>query len=104
MKYYYVYITANKRRTVFYIGITNNLQRRAFEHTMKLNPNSFTAKYNVDELVYFETYTDVREAIAREKEIKKWSRRKKLALIRSMNPEMKKLFDETDSENDTSIH
>ena len=86
---YYVYIITNKYRSTYYVGITNNLKRRLVEHKMngeKVN-KSFSSRYNLEFLVYYETYTWVQEAIAREKEIKRWSRNKKLALIKSFNPE-----------------
>ena len=84
MKQYYVYIMTNRSGTL-YIGVTNDLARRAHEHKNKLIPG-FTAKYNITKLVYFETTTDVRTAIAREKQIKGWLRAKKIALIESVNP------------------
>jgi putative endonuclease len=76
---YYVYIMSSRRR-VLYIGMTNNLARRVYEHQHKLLPG-FTSRYNVTQLVYFDSTSDVRAAIAREKQIKKWSRSKKIALI-----------------------
>ena len=75
MKQYYVYIMTNRSGTL-YIGVTNDLARRVYEHKNKLIPG-FTAKYNITKLVYFETTTDVRTAIAREKQIKGWLRAKK---------------------------
>lgn len=84
MKTYYVYIMSSGRRTL-YVGVTGDLQRRVHEHRHKLI-DGFTKRYNVTHLVYFETTTDVHEAISREKTIKKWSRAKKIALIRSRNP------------------
>ena len=84
MKQYFVYILTNKSRT-FYVGVTNNLERRMSEHKQKLI-DGFTKKYNITLLVYYETFTDVREAIAREKQLKDWRREKKIALIESMNP------------------
>jgi putative endonuclease len=82
---FYVYITANQWRTI-YVGMGNDLYRRVWEHKTKALPG-FTARYGVDRLVYYEHYTDVRDAIAREKQIKGWKRCKKLALIHSMNPD-----------------
>ncbi len=82
-KQYYLYIMASKSRTL-YIGVTNNLERRVHEHKQKLI-EGFTKKYNVTQLVYFENTTDVREAIAREKQIKGWLRAKKVELIESVN-------------------
>jgi putative endonuclease len=75
----------SSRTKVLYIGMTNNLARRVHEHQNKLLPG-FTARYNVTRLVYFDSTSDVRAAIEREKQIKKWSRSKKIELIESMNP------------------
>ena len=83
MKQYYVYILTNPSRTL-YTGVTNDLLRRMYEHKHKLI-EGFTSRYNIDLLVYFETTSDVRAAIEREKQIKSWSRIKKVALIESMN-------------------
>ena len=79
MKNYYVYILASKSRTL-YTGITNDLERRVVEHRRKLVPG-FTARYNINRLVYFEVFHDALDAIAREKQIKGWNRMKKVALI-----------------------
>ncbi|MCE5321682.1 GIY-YIG nuclease family protein [bacterium] len=85
MNQYYVYILASKRNGTLYVGVTNNLQRRMYEHKQgKLE--GFTKKYNVNMLVYFDQTSDVNAAIAREKQIKKWNRAWKLQLIESMNP------------------
>ena len=84
MKNYYVYILSNEARTL-YIGVTNHLERRLYEHQNKLI-NGFTKKYNLTKLVYYETTTDVRDAIVREKQLKGWLRIKKLALIEESNP------------------
>ncbi len=84
MKQYYVYIMTNKSRTL-YTGVTNDLQRRVYEHKHKLVPG-FTSRYNIIQLVYFEATQDVRAAIAREKQIKGRLRVKKIALIESANP------------------
>lgn len=92
-KIYYVYILASKRNGTLYIGITNNLERRIFEHKNKLI-EGFTKKYDVTQLVYFEEHTDVREAIIREKRLKKWNRAWKLELIEKVNPEWKDLSKE----------
>jgi len=80
----------NRWKTVLYTGITNSLQRRVWEHKQKLVPG-FTKQYNCEYLVYFETYNDVVQAIAREKQIKGWLRSKKNALIAEVNPEWKDL-------------
>ena len=85
-KTYYVYIEANKRNRVFYVGITNNLARRDKEHENKVHEYSYTARYNVNKLVYFEKYHDVNKAIAREKSLKGINRQKKRDLIRAVNP------------------
>ncbi len=82
----------NKRNGTLYTGITNDLERRVYEHKHKL-VKGFTSKYNLMRLVYYEDTDDVSAAIAREKQIKGWLRRKKLALIESMNPEWKDLSD-----------
>ena len=84
MNHYFVYIMTNLSRTL-YIGITNNLERRVYEHKHKLIPG-FTRSYNITRLVYFEVTPDARSAIAREKQIKGWTRAKKIALIESSNP------------------
>ena len=88
---YYVYILTNATNVVLYTGMTNNLERRLYEHRQHSDPNSFTARYNVDKLVYVETTTDVRAAIQREKQIKSWNRRRKNALVESQNPEWREL-------------
>ena len=92
MKLFYAYITASKSR-VIYTGVTNNLQRRIYEHKNKLVPG-FTSRYNADRLVYFEETADIRVAIEREKQIKGWLREKKVALIESMNPTWRDLADD----------
>ncbi|HJQ64964.1 MAG TPA: GIY-YIG nuclease family protein [Gemmatimonadales bacterium] len=89
MKTYFVYILSSRYRAL-YTGVTNNLQRRTYEHRSKVH-NGFTKQYNIARLVYYESFSEVRAAIAREKQIKRWSRWKKLALIRSMNPEWRDL-------------
>lgn len=88
-KTYYVYVLTNKSNTL-YVGVTNNLQKRLWEHKHKL-VNGFSAKYNLDKLIYFEEYRDINEAIKREKQIKGWLRRKKIELIKSKNPHFKNL-------------
>jgi len=89
MNQYYVYIMTNKSKTL-YTGITNNLERRVYEHKQKLLPG-FTAKYNITKLAYYEETTDVLAAIAREKEIKGWLRSKKIKLIELSNPDWRDL-------------
>ena len=88
---YYVYIMTNKNNTVLYTGVCNNLPRRVWEHKHKINPKSFTARYNINKLVYYEYFTDIEAAIYREKQIKAGSRAKKIALIESMNKEWRDL-------------
>jgi putative endonuclease len=90
---YCVYIMTNNGNTVLYTGVTNNLKRRVVEHKEKL-AEGFTKRYNVTKLVYYEVTDDVRAAIAREKQIKGGSRQKKIALVNSINPEWRDLFDE----------
>ena len=85
---FYVYILTNKAKTVLYTGVTNNLKRRLQEHNEKLNPKSFTAKYNLNYLIYYEKYGWIQQAIAREKEIKLLRRDLKLELIKEVNPNM----------------
>lgn len=89
MNEYYVYIMTNKSKTL-YIGMTNNLARRVYEHKNKL-VDGFTKRYNITSLVYFETTSDVNSAIKREKQIKNWHRQWKINLINSMNPEWRDL-------------
>lgn len=86
MRAYYVYIMTNKKNGTLYTGVTNNLERRVYEHKHKLVPG-FTSKYNLTRLAYFEDTNDITIAIAREKQIKGWLRKKKIILIESMNPE-----------------
>ena len=83
-RHYYVYIITNPSRTL-YTGMTNNLRRRLDEHKRKLVPG-FTARYNINRLVYFEVFEDVRNAIDCEKKIKSWTRAKRVALVESRNP------------------
>ncbi|MBX0312658.1 MAG: GIY-YIG nuclease family protein [Sulfurihydrogenibium sp.] len=93
MEQYFVYILTNKYNKVLYVGVTNNLIRRVYEHKNKLI-SGFTSKYNVNKLVYYESFPSVFDAIKREKEIKGWKREKKVALINSFNPEWKDLYEE----------
>ena len=90
-KTYYVYILASKSRTL-YTGVTNNLERRVIEHRRKLVPG-FTARYNINRLVYYEAGGNIEAMIAREKQIKAWGRMKKIALIESKNRDWKDLSD-----------
>ena len=82
---YYVYILANWNDSVLYIGVTNDLERRLYEHKNHL-AEGFTKRYNVEKLVYFESTSDVRSAIEREKQLKGWTRAKKKALVSKQNP------------------
>ena len=81
---YFVYLLASKIRGTLYIGVTNDLQRRVYEHK-KAKINGFTKKYAVNKLVYFETFQDINEAIKREKNVKKWKREWKIKLIETTN-------------------
>jgi putative endonuclease len=85
---YYIYIITNSYRSTFYIGLTNNLKLRLQQHKENIlnNNKTFASKYNLEFLVFYEKFVWIEEAIAREKELKKWSRDKKLELIRNFNP------------------
>lgn len=89
---YYVYILTNFTNSVLYTGVTNNLIKRVYEHKSKLTPG-FTSTYNVSKLVYYEVGQDINEAIKREKQLKGGSRKKKIDLINSMNPDWKDLYE-----------
>lgn len=91
---YYVYIMANTHRSVVYIGVTNNLVRRVYEHKNHLDKGSFTSRYNVENLVYYETTSNIESAIEREKQIKGWNRKHKNKLIESKNPNWIDLYDD----------
>ena len=91
MKCFYVYIMCSKRNGTLYLGVTNDLARRVFEHKNKKNPG-FTAKYSVAHLIYFETFNSITTAIQREKQLKNWTRSWKLQLIEKANPEWKDLY------------
>ena len=88
---YWVYILASKRNGTLYIGVTNDLSRRVFEHKSKRSV-TFTSRYNVGMLVWYESYSDVNEAIGREKQLKKWERAWKLKLIEDFNPTWRDLY------------
>ncbi len=92
-KEYYVYILASKKRGTLYVGVTNDLKRRVYEHEEGMI-DGFTKQYNVHQLVYFEQTGDINSAIAREKRIKKWNREWKIELIESMNSDWKDLYDD----------
>jgi putative endonuclease len=83
-KQYYVYIMSSKRRAL-YTGVTRDLKRRVYEHKHRIG-SRYTSRHNINRLVYFETCADIREALAREKRIKRWLRARKVALIESVNP------------------
>ncbi len=89
---YYVYILASRRDGAIYVGVTNDLVRRVYEHRIKAVPG-FTAKYNITRLVWFEAYDDPVSAISREKELKKWKRAWKVELIKEQNPNWNDLYD-----------
>jgi len=93
MNKYYVYILASRKNQVFYIGITNNLERRLYEHRNGLIPG-FTEKYKTHELVYFEETPNVSDALTREKQLKAWRRKWKIDLVKTLNPSMKDLSEE----------
>ena len=88
MKTYFTYMMTNKNKTVIYIGMTNNIFRRVMEHKNHDNPTTFTARYNVDNLVWIELFYTAGEAIAREKQLKNWMRKWKIKLIRKDNPDL----------------
>jgi putative endonuclease len=88
---YWVYIVASKRNGTLYIGVTNDLSRRAYEHRTKAM-KGFTRRYGVTILVWYEEYGDIREAIAREKSLKRWERKWKLKLIEDFNPDWRDLY------------
>lgn len=89
---YYVYILTNANKNLIYIGVTNNLIRRVYEHKHHLDKGSYTARYNIDQLVYFEETSDVEAAISREKQLKGWNRERKNRLVESKNPEWKDIY------------
>lgn len=88
----YVYILSNKYRTVFYIGVTNDIRRRIYEHRYEKG-SKFTNKYKVKDLIYYESYSTIEEAIHKEKQLKKWKRSWKLDLIQKDNPDLLDLAD-----------
>jgi len=90
---YYVYILTNKNNSVLYVGVTSDLVRRVYQHKNKM-VEGFTSKYKLNKLVYYEIFSDVKEAIKREKQIKGWKRVKKESLINNFNPSWKDLYEE----------
>ncbi|MEJ6980418.1 GIY-YIG nuclease family protein [Pedobacter sp. P351] len=89
-----IYIMTNKHRTTLYIGVTSHLLNRILEHKEHKYPSSFSAKYNLEYCIYYEFFSRIEEAIGREKEIKKWRREKKVALIKTLNPEWVDLWEQ----------
>lgn len=89
---YYVYILANATNVAVYIGVTNDLIRRVYEHRHDLPADSYTAKYGIHKLVYYEQTNDVRVALEREKQLKGWVRKKKNQLVSGMNPDWRDLY------------
>ena len=90
---YYIYIMSNTNNTTLYIGVTNDIESRVQEHKSGQIPG-FTQKYNCSKLVYYEKYSDIDQAIEREKKLKKWRREKKDWLVRTINPDLRDLFEE----------
>jgi putative endonuclease len=93
MRQYYVYILASKRNGTLYVGVTNNLIKRIWEHKNNLI-DGFSKKYNIHSLVYFETTTDILIAISREKQMKRWNRKWKIKLIEANNPPWEDLYNQ----------
>ena len=87
---YYIYIATNRSNTI-YVGVTNDLDRRIYEHSKKKGA-VFTAKYNINKLIYYYEFKDIVETLAAEKKIKGWTRKKKMTLIKSINPQFKDLL------------
>lgn len=90
---YYIYILSNKYNNVLYVGVTNDLVRRVYEHKNKL-VEGFTEKYNVDKLVYYEACSDINSSISREKQLKNWRKEKKVNLINTSNSQWVDLYEE----------
>ena len=90
---YYVYILADNLNRVIYTGVTRDLVRRVYQHKHNMDPKSFTAKYHVHKLVYFESTSDIRAALEREKQIKSWNRKRKNDLVASQNASWSELYD-----------
>tara|TARA_R110002051_G_scaffold323953_1_gene419291 strand:+ start:125 stop:418 length:294 start_codon:yes stop_codon:yes gene_type:complete len=93
MKTGFIYIITNKNNTTLYVGVTSNLAKRIQQHKDKFYKNSFSARYNLDKLVYFEKHQSIKVAIVREKQLKAGSRVRKIKLIESINPEWRDLYD-----------
>ncbi len=94
---YFVYFVTNKSNSVLYIGVTNSLERRIFEHKNELI-EGFTKRYHTHKLVYYEEYSDINTAIAREKQLKKWVRAKKNMLVDAVNPLWQDLFEQQENQ------
>lgn len=92
MKRYYVYILTNERGHVLYTGVTDDLNRRMNEHRAHIDPRSFTARYDIGKLIYYEEYGSIRDAIEREKQVKSWCRAKKVELVTAQNPRWEELM------------
>lgn len=92
MRKWFVYIITNYKNTVFYTGVTNNLERRIWEHKNNINRNSFSSKYRLYKLIWLEEFSDPLEAITIEKKVKDMRREKKLSLVKNLNPNLKDLF------------
>ena len=95
MKRYYLYLMASRKNGTLYLGVTNTLKRRVYEHKQKLIL-AFSSRYNVDKLVYFKEYLGIRDAIVREKQLKEWKRQGKIRLIEEFNPSWRDLYGEID--------
>ena len=89
---YYVYILTNNHKNLLYVGITNDLIRRIYEHKHHLDKGSYTDQYNIENLIYYESTSDVKVAIEREKQIKGWNRKRKEKLIATKNPNLEDLY------------
>ena len=87
----YVYILTNSTRKVFYVGVTSDLAQRLEQHINNENEKAFTKKYNAHELIYYEEFDDIQEAIKREKQLKGWNRNKKYNLIKKVNPKLQEI-------------
>jgi len=92
MKFYYVYLITNYKNSTLYTGVTSNLEKRIYEHRKVLKRNSFSSKYKLKKLVYYEQHRNINSAIKREKQIKGWIRKKKNHLIESINPDWSDLM------------